>query len=85
MFMFNCILSDAGVLDQDQTIKAGGINVAPEEITLGYWMAEGFGRRASGQERNCAKDIGVAKVNRRLGNKPQERMMRQRIGRSANQ
>ena len=30
-------------------------------------MAEGFGRRASGQgERNCAKDIGVAEVNRRF-------------------
>ena len=36
-------------------------------------MAECFERRASGQgERNCAKDIGVAEVNRRLGNKPQE-------------
>ncbi len=49
-------------------------------------MAEGFGRRASGQgERNCAKDIGVAEVNRRLGNKPQERTMHRRIGRSTNQ
>ena len=49
-------------------------------------MAEGFGRRASGQgERNCAKDIGVAEVNRRLGNKPQERTMHRRIGWSANQ
>ena len=52
------------------------IDVAPEEITLGYWMAESFGRWALGQERNCAKDIGVAEVNRRLGNKPQERTMR---------
>ena len=68
--MFNCILSDAGLLDQDYTIKAGGIDVAPKEITLGYWMAEGFGRRASGQEQNCAKDIGVTEVNCRLGNKP---------------
>jgi len=60
--------------------------VAPEEIMSGYWMAECFGRRASGQgEQNCAKDIGVAEVNRRLGNKPQERTMRRRIGRSANQ
>ena len=74
--MFNCILSDAGLLNQDQIVDAGGIDVAPEE-TSGYWMAERFGRRASGQgERNCAKDIGVAEVNRRLGNKPQERTMR---------
>ena len=76
MFMFNYILSYAGLLDQDQTIKAGGIDVVSEEITLGYWMAEGFGRRASGQEQNCAKDIGVTEVNHRLGNKPQERTMR---------
>ena len=75
--MFNCILSDAGLFDQDQTVDAGGIDVAPEEITSGYWTAEGFGRWASGQgERNYAKDIGVAEVNRRVGNKPQERMMR---------
>ena len=74
--MFNCILSDAGLLDQDQTVNVGGIDVAPEEITLGYWIEEGFGRRASGQERNCAKDIGVAEVNHQLGNKPQERTMR---------
>ena len=26
-------------------------------------MAEGFGRRALGQEQNCAKDIEVAEVN----------------------
>ena len=75
--MFNCILSDAGLLDQDQTVDAEGIDVAPEEITLGYWTVECFGRWASGQgERNCTKDIGVAEVNRRLGNKPQERTMR---------
>ena len=48
VYMFNCILSDAGLLDQDQTVNVGGIDVAPEEITLGYWMAEGCGRRASG-------------------------------------
>ena len=66
-------------------VNAGRIDVAPEEITLGYWMAEGFGRRASGQERNCTKDIGVAEVNRRLGKKPQERTMHRRIGWSANQ
>ena len=63
--MFNYILSDAGLLDQDQTIDAGGIDVELE-ITSGYWMVERFGRWASGQgERNCAKDIGVAE-----GNKP---------------
>ena len=79
--MFNYILSDAGLLDQDQTVNVGGIDVAPEEITLGYWTAEGFERQASGQgERNCAKDIGVAEVNRRLGNKLQERTMHRRIG-----
>ena len=74
--MFNCILSDASLLDQDQTVNARGIDVAPEEITLGYWMAEGFGRQASGQgERNCTKNIGVVEVNHRLGNKLQERTM----------
>ena len=63
--MFNCILSDAGLLDQVQTVDVGGIDVAPEEITSGYWMAECFGCRASGQgEQNYAKDIGVAEVNR---------------------
>ena len=74
--MFNCILSDAGLLDQDQIVNAGGIDVALEEITLGYWMVEGFGRRASGQQWNCAKDIEVAEVNCQLGNKLQERTMR---------
>ena len=30
----------------------------------------------------CAKDIGVAESTSRLGNKPQERTMRRRIGRN---
>ena len=30
----------------------------------------------------CAKDIGVTESTGRLGNRPQERMMRRRIGRS---
>ncbi|CAL9133321.1 unnamed protein product, partial [Musa textilis] len=72
-----------------------GIDVAPEVITSVYWMssrrfgrlsAGDFVRRASGQEvRSCAMDIEVAEVNRRLGNKPLERAMCRRIGRSANQ
>ena len=62
--MFNYILSDVGLLDQDLTVNTRGIDVAPEEITSGYWMAERFGRRASGQEWNYAKDIGIAEVNR---------------------
>ncbi|CAL9113137.1 unnamed protein product [Musa textilis] len=48
--------------------------------------AGGFVRRASDQEvRSYTMDIGVAEVNHRLGNKPLERVMCRRIGRSADQ